>query len=105
MTIKRRSLLMGLLLAFALVLYGAAKHYSPSIVEYVVEQTLAQKAPSGTDPAVLNSRLNALLSAAPSNQIRMQRLLRISEYLEKVQSLTPGELEELLANAPGNPGS
>jgi hypothetical protein len=92
---------MALLLALASVLYGAARHYSPLIVEYVVEQTLMQKAPSGTDPALLNSRFRALLSAAPSNQVRMERLLRISEYLEKVQSLTPGELEDLMAIAPG----
>ena len=92
---------MALLLALASVLYGAAKHYAPLIVEYVVEQTLIQKAPSGIDPVLLNSRFRALLSADPSNQVRMERLLRISEYLEKVQSLTPGELEDLMAIAPG----
>jgi hypothetical protein len=101
MTIKMRSLIVGLLLAAASVLYGAARYYSPFIVEYVVEQTLIQKAPSGTDPVLLNSRFRALLSAAPSNQVKMERLLRISEYLEKVQSLTPGELEDLMAIAPG----
>jgi len=101
MTIKKRSLTLGLLLAVASVFYGAARYYSPSIVEYVVEQTLIQKAPPGADPVVLNSRLRTLLSAAPSNQAKMERLLRISEYLEKVQSLTPGELEDLMAIAPG----
>jgi hypothetical protein len=101
MNIKKRSLIMGLLLAVASVFYGAAKYYSPFIVEYVVKQTLIQKAPSGTDPILLDSRFRALLSAAPSRQVRMERLLRISEYLEKVQSLTPAELENLMAMAPG----
>jgi hypothetical protein len=101
MTIRKRSLVMALLLVVAAVLYGAARHYSPFMVEYVVQQTLIQKAPSGTDRVSLNLRFRALLSAAPSNQVRMERLLRISEYLEKVQSLTPGELEDLMAVAPG----
>ena len=101
MTIRKRSLMMGLLLAVASVFYGAARHYSPFIVEYVVEQTLIQKAPSGTDPVLLSSRFRALLSAAPSDQVKMERLMRISGYLEKVQSLTPGELEDLVAISPG----
>ena len=101
MTIRKRSLIMGVLLAVASVVYGAATHYSPFIVEYVVEQTLIQKAPSGTDPVLLSSRFRALLSAAPSDQVKMERLMRISGYLEKVQSLTPGELEDLVAVVPG----
>jgi len=101
MTIRKRLLTLGLLLAVASVFYGAARHYSPFMVEYVVEQTLIQKAPSGIDSALLSSRLHALLSAAPSDQVRMERLLRISGYLEKVQSLTPGELEDLVAISPG----
>ena len=85
------------LFALALILYGAARHYSSSLVRYVVEQSLAQKAPPGTDPAALHERLQALLSAAPDPNAQMQRLLRISQYVEKVQRLTPGEFEELLA--------
>ncbi len=92
---------MGLLLAIASVSYGAAKYYSPSLVAYVVEQTLIQKAPSGTDPVLLKSRLSAFLSAAPDKRLKMERLLGISAYLEKVQSLTPAELDDLLAIAPG----
>jgi len=101
MTIRKRSLIMGSLLAVASVFYGAARHYSPFIVEYVVEQTVIQKAPSEIDRASLHSRFRALLSTAPSNPVKMERLLRISEYLEKVQSLTPGELEDLMAITPG----
>ena len=101
MNIRKRSLILGLLLAVALVFYGAARYYSPFLVEYVVEQTLIQKAPSGTDPVLLKARLRTLLSAAPNQELRMESLLRISSYLEKVQSLTPGELNDLLAIAPG----
>ena len=101
MNIRKRSLILGLLLAVVSVGYGAARHYSPFLVEYVVEQTLVQKAPSGTDPVLLKSRLHALLSVAPNQELRMERLLRISEHLEKVQRLTPGELNDLLAIAPG----
>jgi hypothetical protein len=85
MTIQKRSLVIGSLFVFASVLYGAAKHYSPSLVRYVVEQSLLQKAPSGANPASLHERVNTLLSAAPDKDTQMERLLRISEYLEKVQ--------------------
>ncbi|MBN1568942.1 MAG: hypothetical protein JXA73_13920 [Acidobacteria bacterium] len=97
MTIQKRLIVVGFLLAFAFALYGAAKHYSPSLVQYVVEQSLAQKAPSGTDLIHLHARLNAHLSAAPDPNSRMRLLLRISAYLEKVQILTPEELDEMLA--------
>jgi hypothetical protein len=97
MTIRKRSLVIGSLFVFASVLYGAAKHYSPSLVRYVVEQSLLQKAPSGTNTASLHERFNALLSAAPDKNTQMERLLRISEYLEKVQRLNFEQLNQLLA--------
>jgi hypothetical protein len=97
MTIQKRSIVVGVLLAFAFTLYGAAKHYSPSLILYIVEQSLVQKAPSGTDIAHLHAHLNALLSATPDQNARMRMLLRISESLEKVQTLTPGELDKLIA--------
>ena len=103
MPIQKRLMIMAVLFALALVLYGAAKHYSPSLILYVVEQSLAQKAPAGTDPILLRERLHALLSAIPDKGAQMERLLRISNYLEKVQSLTPDELKELVAV--GKPGS
>ncbi len=98
MTIQIRSLIVGTLFAFALVLYGAAKYYSPALIRYVVEQSLMQKAPSGTDPAQLHQRLQAHLSTASDQNAQLKRLLRISEYLEKVQHLAPGELDRLLAS-------
>jgi hypothetical protein len=97
MTIQKRSIVMGALLAFASICYGAAKYYSPSLVLYVVKQSLIQKAPSGRDSILLQERLQALVSAAPNQKTLMERLLRISRYLEKVQHLTPEELDELLS--------
>jgi hypothetical protein len=79
------------------VLYGSAKYYSPTIVFHVVEQTLVQKAPAGTDPVLARERLQAHLAAAPDQNAKMARLLRLSEKLEKIQSLTPAELDSLLA--------
>jgi hypothetical protein len=97
MTISKRSLVIGSLLVCASVLYGAAKYYSPSLVRYVVEQSLLQKAPSDTSTASLHERFIALLSAAPDKNTQMERLLRISEYLEKVQRLNFEQLDQLLA--------
>ena len=97
MTIQKRSIIAGVVLAFVLFLYGAGRYYSPFLIQYVVEQSLIQKAPSGTTPVYIQKRLGALLSAAPNQKAKMQRLLRISEYLEKVQSLAPEDLDSLLA--------
>jgi len=97
MTVGKRSLVIGSLFVFASVLYGAAKHFSPSLVRYVVEQSLLQKAPPGTSTDSVHERFNALLSAAPDQGTQMERLLRISEYLEKVQRLNFEELDQLLA--------
>ena len=88
---------MVVLIVLSSFLFGAANYYSPSLVLYVVEQTLVQKAPAGTDPALTRERLHTLLAAAPDQNAKMTRLLRISEQLEKVQHLTPGELDRLLA--------
>jgi hypothetical protein len=97
MTFQKRLIITGAVLAIASILYGAGRHYSPSLVQYVVEQSLIQKAPSGTAPVHLQNRLRAILSTAPDQNTKMKRLLRISEYLEKVHSLTPEDLDNLLA--------
>ena len=98
MTIRGRSLSLGLLLAFASVLYGAARYYSPSLVEYVVERTLREKAPRDADSALVHKRFRALLAATPNRDARMEVLERISERLEKVQNLSSEELDGLLAD-------
>jgi hypothetical protein len=97
-TIQRRSITAGLLLAFALILYGTAKYHSPSLIFYVVEQSLIQKAPSGMDPVMLHERLHALIVKEPDPHAQMKRLLQISGGLEKVQHLVPGDLDKILAS-------
>jgi hypothetical protein len=97
MTIRKRFTIVLALLVISSILYGAAKYYSPSLVLYVVEQTLVQKAPPGTNPVLLHERLHAFLEASPDQNAKMTRLLRISEQLEKVQNLTHEDLDELLA--------
>jgi len=97
MKIQNRVAIVVLIAAISSFLYVAARHYSPSLVLYVVEQALMQKAPPEIPPAVLHERLHALLAATPDENERMKKLLRISERLEKVQKLTPEETNDLLA--------
>jgi hypothetical protein len=97
MTVQKRLITACTLLAFASILYGAGRQYSPALIRYVVEQSLIQKAPSGADPVYIQNRLRAILSKTPDRNAQTQRLLQISEYLEKVQSLTPEDLDGLMA--------
>jgi len=87
---------MLLLLAIALAVYGTAQYYSQSLILFVVEQTLLQRSPSGTDPGLLRRRLETHLAASPSQESKMEELLNLSMRLEKVQALAPEEIEELL---------
>ena len=96
MIIQKRSVVVGSLFVIASVLYGAARYYSPSLVLYVVEQSLIQKAPSGTNTSLIHERFRAHIFSAPDKTSRMERLLKISESLEKVQHLTFKQLDELL---------
>ncbi|MDR0311641.1 MAG: hypothetical protein LBJ21_08640 [Acidobacteriota bacterium] len=95
MTIKKRALILSALLAFALFLYGAVGYYSHDLIYHVVEQSLIQKAPAGVDSQEARLRLEALVGAEPDKKARVQRLLKISEYLEKIQRLTPEEWDGL----------
>jgi len=97
MTVQKRLIMACILLAFASILYGAGRHYSPALMRYVVEQSLIQKAPSGADPVYLQNRLRAILLKIPDRDAQTQKLLQISEYLEKVQFLTPEDLDSLMA--------
>jgi hypothetical protein len=96
MTIRKRSLVIASLFAVASVVYGVAKYYSPSLVLFVVEQSLLQKAPSGINPASIRERFHACIAAAHDRHSQMQKSLQISEYLEKVQHLSLEELDRLL---------
>jgi hypothetical protein len=96
MAIHRRLLFVAALLAFALVVYGIGKYYATPLILHVVEQSLAQKAPAGTDSTQLRERLQRFLNTAPDQKKKMELLFRISGYLEKVQHLTPEELNALI---------
>ena len=95
MTFKKRSLVMAAFLAFALTSFGIARHYTPSLIFYVVEQSLIQKAPPGINARAVHQRLDALLSEMRGQNARMETLLRISQYLEKTQHLTAEEWDGL----------
>ena len=97
MTVQKRLIAACTVLAFASILYGAGRHYSPALIRHVVEQSLIQKAPSGADPVYLQNRMRAILSKIPDRNAQTRKLLQISEYLEKIQFLTPADLDSLMA--------
>ncbi len=102
MSFRQRAAIVGVLAVIALAVYGAARHYRHTLVIYVVEQSLMQKAPPGSDPALLAMRLRALLASIPDNNERFAKVLAISQEIEKVQTLTPQELEQLLSVTSGS---
>lgn len=96
MSIQRRTMIMGALLVSAAILYGVARRHSSVLVYYVVEQSLLQKAPSGVGRDELRTRLHRHLSTSPDERARIEKLLRISQRLEKVQHLTVEDLDDIL---------
>jgi hypothetical protein len=96
MTFRGRVWVMGSLIAAALTIYGVAKLKAPSLMTYVTEQTLLQKAPPGTDTELLDKRFHAYLSSLPDSEAKLQAIMAISQYLEKIQQLSPQELDRLL---------
>ena len=91
MTTKKRVSIFSALLALALIVYCAAGYYSPYLIYHVVEQSLIQKAPPGVDAQEARRRFEAIVRAEPEKKARVQRMLKVSEYLEKIQRLTPEE--------------
>ena len=96
MTIQRRSLVVGFIVCFFLILYSTAKLNSQLLIQYVVEQTLIQKAPSGTQPDDIRRRFSKLLASVPDKRERTDLLFQISRDLEKVQVLTPEAFNDIL---------
>jgi hypothetical protein len=96
-TFGQRILVLCLAATLFLTAYAIAKYYSPSLVAHVVKQALIEKAPAGMSPALVRERFEKLMAADPSND-KLEKMLALSNYLEKVQKLTPAELERLLAN-------
>jgi hypothetical protein len=92
---SQRIAVLGFLVLLFLVIYGVARHYSFRIVAYVVEQALIQKAPEGTSLIPLRERFEASLASTPADY-KLMKLLTLSSYIEKVQKLTPAELDRLL---------
>ena len=86
-----------ILALLALGAYGAASYYSTDLIAYVVEQALIQKLPAGADPAEFHRKLRSLLAASPDRQVKLAKLLQMSQYMEKVQRLSQAELEALFA--------
>ncbi len=78
-----------------LMVYGLAKSYSSAIVAYVVEQALLQKAPPEVKKDDVRARLNGTLAPLTRGD-KILKLLALSSYIEKVQKLTPAELDRLL---------
>lgn len=93
MTIQKRALILSALFAVALTFYSVAGYYSQNLIYHVVEQALIQKIPADVDSRTVKLRLEALVRAEPDKKVRIQRLLKISEYLEKKQRLTQEEWE------------
>ncbi len=86
----------AVLASLAMTAYLTASYYSASLTAYVVKQALLQKLPQDADPDLVQSRFRKMLDTLPDRQARLRRLLTMSQYLEKLQQLTPRELDELL---------
>lgn len=96
MSFSRRLCTVGILLALAMVAYAVASRYSAKIVIYVVEQTLIQKSPPGSDPTVVRQRFRAHMEALSGEDAKLQKALTLSQYLEKFQRLSSFQLESLI---------
>jgi hypothetical protein len=102
MTLKRRLMVAGFSACLALTAVLTAKRYSVPMIAYVVEEAVIQKLPAGEDPSLIRARFRGLISRIPDRQVRLEKLLSMSQYLERLQMLEPQELERLLStNEPG----
>ncbi len=97
MALKLRLVVAGLITGLGLSVLGVARHYSAPIITYVVEEALIQKLPTGTDSNLVRSRFHAMLGQIHDRKSRLERLLAMSQYLEKLQVLEPQDLDRLLA--------
>jgi hypothetical protein len=103
MTLRRRLGIAVLLMLPAMVAYALGRYYSPDLISLVVEQSLVEKAPPGTDSKTIQSRFQSLMAGYDTREAKMSALLQLSQYLEKIQQLSLPELEALLRGTP--PGS
>lgn len=106
MTFERRLVVAGLLAVFAVASLTAAKRFSVPLIAYVVEEALVQKLPAGTDPSDARRKFRDLISGLPGRQMKLDTLLAMSQYLERLQTVDPQELERLMAPNPAmQPGA
>ncbi len=103
-TFGRRVAVLSFLILSFLLIYGIAKSYSYDIVAYVVEQALLQKAPDVIAAAQVRKRFETALESTPADH-KLLKLMALSSYLEKVQKLTPAELDRLLASGGAGAGA
>jgi hypothetical protein len=104
MSFKRRTACVAALLVLGTLAYAAGRRFSPDLVAHVVEEMLVQKAAPAMDPAQVRRRLRESAGAITDPELRLQKLLALSQRLEKVQTLAPGELERLLPPAAAEGG-
>ena len=86
---------MALLTILGTGAYWGARHYSPALISYVVEETFIRKAPEGINPDDARQRFRNYLASLPEGRIRVERLLSVSQRLEKIQKLSLPEFERL----------
>jgi hypothetical protein len=97
MTFRQRTLILLCLGILACGAYATARIYSATLVAYVVEESLIQKAPDGADAGLIRARFQGLVHSLPDRRSRLQRLMEMSQVLEKVQRLDPAGVERLLS--------
>jgi hypothetical protein len=98
---------MALIAILAAGSYWGTRHYSPALISYVVEETFIRKAPEGISPDQARQRFRDYLASLPEGRIRVEKLLAVSQRLEKIQRLEFPEFQRLLqseGNVPPEPG-
>jgi len=100
MAIQKRLIIIGIVAGLFFVILLTAKSFSPQLIAHVVEHTLLEKAPEGTDLEQLAERFRDTLDRIPNEEARLRRLLIMAGRLEKVARWTPEELSDLLGEPP-----
>jgi hypothetical protein len=96
MAIKQRLIIIGIVASLFLTVLVIAISFSPQLIAHIVEHTLLEKAPEGTDPERLSQRFRDALNRAPDEEAQLQLLLTMASRLEKVPRWSPQELSDLL---------
>src|SRR5262245_42726912 len=97
MTFRQRTLMLLGLGIVACGAYAITRVYATALVTYVVEESLIQKAPEGADPGQIRARFQGIIHSLPDRSSRLQRLMEMSQVLEKVQRLDQDGVERLLS--------